>query len=106
VAGRRSKRFRATRKIAVAFLGSRMRFCGELVDLSTTGLLMRCSETPQPGAVGRLAIAVGYETSRVVATVRRVVAGVGIAVEFSHMNPRDRELLRRLVLRLAARQEG
>lgn len=90
----------------MAFLGSRMRFSGDLVDLSTTGLLMRCAETPDTGTVGRLAIAIGHETSRVVATVRRVVAGVGIALEFSHMNPRDRELLRRLILRLAARQEG
>ncbi len=106
VAGRRAKRFRANQKIPVGFLGSGFRFSGDLLDLSTTGALIRSSETPEVGAVGRLAIAVGYETSRAVAIVRRVIPGLGIALEFSHMGPRDRELLRRLMLRLDAPPRG
>jgi hypothetical protein len=50
------------------------------------------------GASGRLGIQVGYETMRVAAIARRVVPGVGIAFEFSHMYPHDRELLRRLIM--------
>lgn len=106
MAGRRAKRFRASQKIPVGFLGSGIRFSGELVDLSTTGLLMRSSETPDIGTVGRLAISVGYETSRMVGVVRRIIPGVGVALEFSHMGPRDRELLRRLILRFDALDRG
>jgi hypothetical protein len=52
-----------------------------------------------------MAIPVGYETSRVVAVATRRLPGVGIAFEFSHMSPDDRELLRRLLQRLT-RQSG
>ena len=48
-----------------------------------------------------MAIPVGYETSRVVAVAKRRLPGVGIAFEFSHMTPHDRELLRRLLLRFS-----
>lgn len=101
MAGRRSKRFRPFVKIPIGFLGGGTRFAGELVDLSTTGILIRCSEDLPLGTVGRMAIPVGYETSRVVAVAKRRLPGVGIAFEFSHMAPHDRELLRRLLLRLS-----
>ena len=100
MAGRRSKRIKATYRIPVGFLGSRFRFTGELVDISTTGILVRCDEELELGSVGRMAIPVGYETCRVVALAKRRISGVGIAFEFSHMAPHDRELLRRLMLRL------
>jgi len=48
-----------------------------------------------------LGIPVGSETARIGAVVRRLIPGVGIALEFSHMGPHDRELVRRLLLRLA-----
>lgn len=85
----------------MGFLGGGLRFAGELVDLSTTGVLMRCEEDIPLGTVGRMAIPVGYETSRVVAVAKRRLPGVGIAFEFSHMAPHDRELLRRLLLRIS-----
>jgi len=49
-----------------------------------------------------MAIPVGYEISRVVAIAKRHIPGVGIAFEFSHMTAHDRELLRRLLLRLSS----
>jgi hypothetical protein len=87
--------------IPIAFLGSGTRFTGDLVDISTNGLLLRCDQDIELGSIGRMAIPVGYETCRVVAVATRRVPGVGIGFEFSHMTPRDRELLRRLLLRLA-----
>ena len=101
MAGRRAKRFRAPFTIPIAFLGGGVRFTGDLVDISTTGLLMRCDQEIELGTIGRMAIPVGYETSRVVAVAARRLPGVGVAFEFSHMTPHDRELLRRLLLRLA-----
>jgi PilZ domain-containing protein len=97
--GRRGKRFRATAKIPVGFIGAGTRFTAELCDISTSGCLLRCSEDQvQLGGAGRLGIQVGYETMRVSAVAKRVVAGVGIGFEFNHMYPHDRELLRRLML--------
>jgi hypothetical protein len=78
-----------------------MRFTGDLVDISTNGLLMRCPEDLPLGTVGRVAIPVGYETCRTVAVAARRLPGVGVAFEFSHMTPRDRELLQRLLLRIS-----
>lgn len=75
------------------------------MDISTTGLLLRCERDIELGAVGRMAIPVGNQTSRVVGVAKRRVPGVGVAFEFTHMSPHDRELLRRLLLRLA-RQSG
>ena len=83
-------------------MGGGVRFTGDLLDISTTGLLLRCEKDIEVGTVGRMAITVGYETSRVVAIAKRRLPGVGIAFEFSHMSPHDRELLRRLLVRLAS----
>jgi len=102
VAGRRAKRFKATSGIPVGFQGGGVRFTGDLVDVSTTGILIRCSQNIELGTVGRMAIPVGYEISRVVAIAKRHIPGVGIAFEFSHMTAHDRELLRRLLLRLSS----
>jgi hypothetical protein len=52
-----------------------------------------------------MAIPVGHETSRIVAVAKRRLPGIGVAFEFSHMTPHDRELLRRLLLRLASTPE-
>ena len=102
MAGRRAKRFRAPVTIPVAFLGGGLRFSGDLIDISSTGLLLRCNEDIELGTIGKMAIPVGHETSRVVAVAKRRLPGVGVAFEFSHMTPHDRELLRRLILRLAS----
>lgn len=97
---RKAKRFKAAHRIRVSFVGAAARLSGELVDLSNSGLLVRCSETPELETLGRLGIEMGRESIRIVAVVRRHVSGVGVAFKFNHMNPRDRELLHRLVLRL------
>jgi len=82
-----------------------MRFTGDLVDISSTGLLLRCHQEIELGTIGRMAIPVGHETSRIVAVAKRRLPGIGVAFEFSHMTPHDRELLRRLLLRLANTRE-
>lgn len=86
-------------RISVGFLGPGTRFTADLVDISTSGCLLRCPEDQVPvGEPGRLGIQVGYETMRVAVTAKRIVPGVGVAFEFSHMYPHDRELLRRLIM--------
>lgn len=84
----------------VGFLGPSVHLTGDLVDLSETGVLVRCSQDLKPETVGRLGIDVGNEILRTVAVVRRKVPGVGIAFQISQMTPRDRDLLRRLLFRL------
>jgi hypothetical protein len=97
--GRRGKRFRVTSVIPVGFIGAGARFTAELIDISTSGCLLKCTEDQvELGSSGRLGIHVGYETMRVAAMAKRVVPGQGIAFEFSHMYPHDRELLRRLIM--------
>ena len=96
---RRGKRFRATTKIAVGFIGPGTRFTADLFDISTSGCSVRCADDQVAiGEPGRIGIQIGYETMRVAVMAKRVIPGVGIAFEFSHMNPHDRELLRRLLL--------
>jgi len=102
VAGRRAKRFKATWNIGAGFLGGGIRLSGEVLDLSTTGVLVRCSKDLEVGTTGRLGVDLGYDTIRVGAVVRRCIPKVGVAFEFTRMSPHDRELLRRLLMRLAA----
>ena len=101
MAGRRAKRFSPNRIISVGFQGIDLRFTGQLVDLSTTGVLVRCRHELKPGTMGKLAIQAGHDTVRVVGIVRRWVEGVGVAFEFSNMTPRDRELLHRVIVLLS-----
>ncbi len=96
----RAKRVKPERQIVVGFLGPSVHLTGDLVDLSETGVLVRCSQDLKPETVGRLGIDVGNEILRTVAVVRRKVPGVGIAFQISQMTPRDRDLLRRLLFRL------
>lgn len=100
MAGRRAKRLRATHRVAAAFVGPSASFTGELVDLSKTGLLLRCDQSLEPGALGRIGIPMGQETMRSMVVVRRQVPSIGIAFEFVQMTLRDRELLHRLIKRL------
>ena len=93
--GRRSKRIKASRQVMVTF-----RFTGEVVDLSASGVLIRCSSGVELGAECQLEIYVGNETFRSAAVVRRQVPNVGLAFEFAQVSPHDRELLHRLLRRL------
>ncbi len=96
---RRGKRFRATTKIPVGFIGAAIRFAADLYEVSTSGCLLRCPENQVAvGDAGRLGIQIGLETLRVAVVAKRAVPGLGIAFEFTHMSPHERELLRRLVL--------
>ena len=100
---RRGKRFRAATKIPVGFIGAATRFTAELHDISTSGCLIRCPDVQLAiGDSGRLGIQIGYETMRVAVVARRAIPGLGIAFEFSHMYPHDRELLRRLIMWIAS----
>jgi hypothetical protein len=96
----RAKRVKPERQIMVGFLGPNGHLSGDLVDLSETGVLVRCSQNLEPETIGRLGIDVGNEILRTVAVVRRKVPGVGIAFQISQMTPRDRDLLHRLLFRL------
>ena len=100
MAGRASKRFKPARKTTVGFLGPEIHFVGDLVDLSETGVLVRASQTVEPGTLGRLGIEVGAETFRAFGVVRRNVPGVGVAFQFTRMTPHNRDLLHRLLLRI------
>ena len=100
MAGRRAKRLLATHPVSVGFVGSTANFVGELVDLSKTGLLMRCPQDLEPGALGRIGIPMGQEMIRITVAVRRRVPSVGLGFEFIQMGQHDRELLHRLILRL------
>jgi hypothetical protein len=99
--GRRAKRFKVRSAIPITFLGSDVRLTGGLLDISTGGLLARCDQDIQVGRAVRMAMPVDSEISRFVGVARRSLPGVGVAFEFSQMTPRDRDLLRRLLLRLA-----
>jgi len=100
MAGRRAKRHRATHQVAVGFVGPSASFTGELVDLSKTGLLLRCAQSLEPGALGRIGIPLGQDTMRSMVAVRRQVPPIGLAFEFVRMSQHDRELLHRLIKRL------
>ena len=86
----------------MAFQGVSSRFTGDLVDASTTGILLRCNENMALGSMGKIAIPVGHETCRAVVMAKRRLPGVGMAFEFTHLTIHNRELLRRLLLRIAA----
>ncbi len=103
MASRAAKRVRPGRKIAVGFLGAQAHFTGELVDLSESGVLVRTSEHLELQTVGRWGIDAGLETFSAAGIVSRNVPNVGVAFQFGHMTPHNRQLLRRLLLHLEAR---
>ena len=100
MAGKSAKRHRTPHKIGVGFLGAGTQFTGELVNVSISGLLVRCENTLPVGTMGRLGIEMEYGMIRTVVVIRRIVERVGLAFEFSQMTPRDRQTLQRLLLRL------
>lgn len=98
--GTRALRLKPERQIQVGFLGPGIHLVGDMVDLSESGVLVRCSEKVLPNTIGRLGIDVGNDILRTLAVARRQVAGVGVAFEMSQMTPRNRDLLHRLLFRL------
>ena len=72
-----------------------------LVDISTTGLLVRCEQPVESGTVLRVGIDVGQETFRGTVVARRQVPGIGVALEFQSMGLRDRPKLHALLKRVS-----
>lgn len=99
-ARRRAKRVKPTTIVRVGAIGGGFRLVGTVVDVSMTGVLVRCSEQIEAGAAVRLGIEAHNDTIRMSGTAKRSVPGVGMAFEFNQMANRDRSLLRRLILRL------
>lgn len=106
MAAKRPERYKPLKPIPVAFVGANARFSGEIIDISSNGILVRCSKNLEPGTVGRLGFELGQEIFRVVVTVRRKVPAVGLAFEYMQMSPNDRQLLRRLLFRLSKQTSG
>ena len=100
MAGRKAKRVQAVQIVPVGIQGGDTYFTAQLVDISRSGLLVRCTEDLPAGTMGRIGIPMGAETLRIVAIVRRRVPGIGLAFEFVQMTYRDRALLHRLIMRL------
>jgi|SRR5258708_35055813 c-di-GMP-binding flagellar brake protein YcgR len=98
--GRRSKRVKAARQVTVSFAAAEVHFTGELIDISATGVLVRSPRDLELATAGKLEIDMGADTFRAAAVVRRYVADIGVAFQFTEMSAHDRELLHRLLLRL------
>jgi hypothetical protein len=97
--GRRSKRVKPTRLVAVS-----VHFTGELIDISASGALVRCSHQLEIDTRGHLEIDLGGDKRfRTAVVVRRQIPDVGAAFQFIETPLHDRELLHRFLLRLSRR---
>jgi len=99
VATRRATRFRTKVAIQVGFAGTGVKFSASLLDFSPFGLSVKTSHEVTTGTIFRLGIQLGTDYFRAAAIVRDQFPG-GFAVEFLNMTAMDRELMRRLYLRL------
>ncbi len=93
----RATRFKPKQRVPVGFLGPQARFVGGMANISESGVLVQTQHTINLGMMGRLGFDLGSETFRTVAVVRRTEPGVGVAFEFIHMSPHNRELLHRFL---------
>jgi hypothetical protein len=94
----RRESYRARYFGAVEYEWSAARHTARTLDLSVSGMLI---ETPAPLSAGaefvvRLALPEGAPVEAV-CVVRRVVAGVGMGVEFADLKPADLTRVRQLV---------
>src|SRR6267378_5657880 len=83
MAGRRFKRIRSMRPVRAAFMGGGIHFTAEIVHASESGMLVRTSQELELDTIGRLAIDMLPETFRTVVVVKRLVPGVGLALQFT-----------------------
>jgi hypothetical protein len=83
----------------VAFIGTSSKFTAPLLEISPFGLSVKTSQAVEIGAIFRLVIAVGADYFRAAAIVRTNIPG-GFAMEFLSMTAIDRQMMRRLYLRL------
>jgi hypothetical protein len=89
----------------VGFVGDDQKFTAPLLDFSPFGLSVKTACEVKNGTIFRLGVRVGADYFRAAAVTRRQFPG-GFAVEFLSMRATDREMIRRLYLRLqiAARE--
>jgi hypothetical protein len=100
-ARRKAKRVRPRKALPVAFIGGGRHAAGSVVDISMTGVLVKCSKEVELATYVRMAIETQQGIIRLGAVAKRRAPGVGMAFEFTTMGQADRMLLRRLILRLA-----
>jgi len=96
---RRAERVRFQTAMPVGFVGGNEHFVASLSEFSPFGLSVKTPQSVTPGAVVRLGIKVDADYFRAAAVVRARFSD-GFAVEFLSMTSMDRELLRRIYLRL------
>ena len=99
MATRRATRVRSDGPTHVGFVGTKDKFTAPLLDFSPFGLSVKSSREVAAGAIFRLGIRVGADYFRAAAIVRARIPG-GFGVEFLSMTTIDREVMRRLYLRL------
>jgi len=98
-ARRRAERVRSKNTIQAGFAAGDERFAANLADFSPFGLSVKTPHDVKPGTIYRLGIQVDTDYFRAAAVVRAKFPD-GFAVEFLSMSPTDREVLRRLYLRV------
>jgi len=96
---RRATRVPANATAQVSFVGTDAKFTAPLLNFSPFGLAVQTSREVTAGTIFRLGIQVGSDYFRAAAIARRTHPGV-LAVEFLSMTAMDREMMRRLYLRL------
>ena len=99
MAARRANRVRTREVAQVGFVGGDQRFTAPLLDFSPFGLSVKTTCEAKNGTIFRVGIKVGADYFRAAAITRSQFPG-GFAVEFLSMGAIDREMMRRLYLRL------
>jgi hypothetical protein len=99
MATRRAIRLRPAADTQVALIGTSSKFIGSLLEISPFGLSVKSSQKVEIGTIFRLVIGVGADYFRAAAIVRTSIPG-GFAMEFLSMTAIDRQMMRRLYLRL------
>ncbi len=96
---RRAVRVRSRAVTHVGFIGTDQKFTAPLLEFSPFGLSVKSSRETKKGTIFKVGIQVGADYFRASAICRAQFPG-GFAVEFLSMTPMDREMMRRLYLRL------
>jgi len=99
--GRKVRRHALDHTVGVGLVGAGFRFTGVLLDISTTGMLVRCAAQVEPGTIMRAGIEMGTEVLRVGVEARRTTPGEGVGFKFNQMGSRDRQKLQLLLAQLA-----
>ena len=99
MATRRATRLRPPADTQVALVGPSSKFTASLIEISPYGLSVKSSREVEIGTIFKLVIAVGADYLRAAAIVRTTIPG-GFAMEFLSMTAIDRQVMRRLYLKL------